>query len=597
MKLNTYWDLTKLYPSFDSEEWAKDRDKVKQLIKDSTAWAEKELKTNDNAADKLKHIIYFDNEITAIIKKMDAYCFLVLATDAKNTQALSERDRMQSIEVDAENLSTIVARFIGGIENLENIINSDETFKEYEYYLIENRRDAKYLLSEEVEPVIANMQMTGAKAWENLRNMLDGTMTVEIEQDGEIKSLPLPVVRNMAYSPDPEVRKKGYEAELAAYPKIELALSNSLNAIKGEGNYLCGLRGYDSLLDRSLKDSRMSKEILDAMLGAMKDFLPKFRKYLKTKAKLLGYEGGLPFYDLFAPIGSGADKEYTYEEAHEFLIDVFNGFSSEMSEFVDYAFKNRWIDALPKEGKGGGAFCANLIMIGESRVLSNFTGSFSDVSTLAHELGHAWHGHCLRHLPIIKTSYPMPLAETASIFNEGLVMEAALKEADDEQKFTLIESELMEATQVIVDIYSRYLFETDVIETRHDHGMSVDEMKEAMIKAQKATYGDGLDENYLHPYMWACKVHYYIPELSFYNWPYAFGLLFAKGLLAESKKKGDEFVGEYKELLAATGSADVADVTMRMGIDATKRSFWEQSLGEISEQIDLFCELANKRME
>ena len=263
-----------------------------------------------------------------------------------------------------------------------------------------------------------------------------------------------------------------------------------------------------------------------------------------------------------------------------------------MGEFIDNAFNDNWIDAESRPGKGGGAFCANLIPIKQSRVLSNFDGSFSQVSTLAHELGHAWHGHCLRDESLLNTSYPMPLAETASIFNESMVADIAKADATDEERFTLLESELMEATQVIVDIYSRYLFETEVIETRKDHGMNITELKDAMIRAQKAAYGDALDENAMHPYMWACKSHYYYGERAFYNFPYAFGLLFGKGIFAQYKKQPDGFVEEYKALLKATGSSNIADVAMRMDVDVKDKAFWVQSLTEIKGDIDEFCEFA-----
>ena len=267
-----------------------------------------------------------------------------------------------------------------------------------------------------------------------------------------------------------------------------------------------------------------------------------------------------------------------------------------MAEFIDNAFEKQWIDAESREGKSGGAFCENLPMIGESRVLANFDGSYSQLSTLAHELGHAWHGNCLKDQPILKTDYPMPVAETASIFNEGILMAATLTTATEEQKFTLLETELQDATQVIVDIYSRYLFETELIETRKDQSMTVDDLKQAMINAQKASYGDGLDPDYLHPYMWACKPHYYSTELAFYNWPYAFGLLFSKGVYAQYKKIGPDFVKDYNALLTATGSANVVDVAARIGIDIRQKDFWVQSLSEIKALIDQFCEIVEKKV-
>ncbi len=594
MGLSTNWDLSKLYTSFDSAEFKSDIDRVKEVVKDSVKWAETELADNTNAKEKLKKTIEIAKELTTLYRKLGSFAQLTLSTDATNETALGMMDRLEHMMIDAQILFSKVTRFVGGIDNLQELIDTNDELKEFDYYLNETYKQASHLLPDEVEKAVAKLSLTGGNAWSRMRDMLDGTMTVEIEQDGEMKSLPLPMVRNMAYDKDPAVRKKAYDAELNAYKKIEMPLSHALNAIKGENITVCEMRNYESVLDRTLEDSRMSKSILDAMLSAMEDAMPDFRRYLKAKGEYLGHNNGLPFYDMFAPIGAAADMKYTYEEAHEFLVDTFKGFSGEMSEFIDYAFKNRWIDALPKEGKSGGAFCANLPFIGESRVLSNFDGSFSSVTTLAHELGHAWHGHCLKDLPILKTSYPMPLAETASIFNEGIVTDAVLKKLDDDKKLAIIEAELMDATQVIVDIYSRYLFESKVLEVRHDHGMSVKEMKEAMLDAQKKAYGDGLDENTLHPYMWACKSHYYIPELAFYNWPYAFGLLFGKCIFEIYKKSSDGFVDKYKKLLAATGANDVYDVAMMMDVDLTKKETWKQALDGLVEKVDEFCGLVKK---
>ncbi len=594
MGLSTNWDLSKLYPSFDSDEFKSDMKRVKDSLEEAAKWAETELKSTENAENKLAKLIETAKEQMTLQWRLGAFAQLTLATDATNETALGMLDRLEHLMIESQILSSKFTRFLGGIDNLQSIIDSSGNLKEYDYYLNEVYKQASHLLPDEVEKAVAKLSLTGGNAWSRMRDMIDGTMTVEIEQNGEMKSLPLPMVRNMAYDKDPAVRKKAYEAEINAYKKIELPLSHALNAIKGENITVCEMRSYDSILDRTLEDSRMDKSILEAMLSAMQDAMPDFRRYLKAKAEYLGHKNGLPFYDMFAPIGAAADMKYTYEEAHEFLVDTFKGFSVEMSEFIDHAFKNRWIDALPKEGKGGGAFCANLPFIGESRVLSNFDGSFSSVTTLAHELGHAWHGHCLKDLPILKTSYPMPLAETASIFNEGIVTDAVLKKLDDEKKLAIIEAELMDATQVLVDIYSRYLFESKVIEVRHDHGMSVKEMKEAMLDAQKQAYGDGLDENTLHPYMWACKSHYYIPELAFYNWPYAFGLLFGKCIFEVYKKSSDGFVEKYKKLLAATGSNDVYDVAMMMDVDLTKKETWKQALDGLVEKVDEFCELIKK---
>ena len=214
------------------------------------------------------------------------------------------------------------------------------------------------------------------------------------------------------------------------------------------------------------------------------------------------------------------------------------------------------------------------------------------MTTLAHELGHAYHGHCLKNETYINSDYPMPLAETASIFCETIIVNAALKDADNDQAFTILESSISDAAQVIVDIYSRYLFETELFEKRKKGSLSVEELKQAMIDGQRESYGDGLDPDCLHPYMWICKPHYYYGEANFYNFPYAFGLLFAKGLYGEYLKRGDVFLENYNELLKATGHNSIADVVKLMGIDVRSKEFWKSSLDIVAGDIEKFVKLS-----
>ena len=351
------------------------------------------------------------------------------------------------------------------------------------------------------------------------------------------------------------------------------------------------MQHYDTVLDTALDAAKIDRQTLDAMLTAMRESLPAFRRYFRAKARHLGHEGGLPFYDLFAPIGA-AGKTYTLEEARQLLVQVFGQFSEKMSRFIDRAFEERWIDAFPYEGKQGGAFCAGVHPLGISYVLANFEGSLDSVSTLAHELGHAYHGDCVKHLSILNADYPMTLAETASIFNETMLVAKLQVGANPQERLMLLDQQIGNAAQVVVDILSRFLFESEVIERRKDHTMLPDELKEIMLDAQKQTYGDGLDENVLHPYMWACKTHYYSASLHFYNFPSAFGLLFGLGVYERYLEKGEAFLPEYDALLAATGLGDVKDVAARVGIDVTDVNFWRKSLSVVEKMIDEMEKLA-----
>ena len=478
---------------------------------------------------------------------------------------------------------------MGGIENLEDVIAASEKLQAVAFALREMKKDADHTIPAEIEPWMLQMRLSGGSAFAQLRDKLDSTHTVEYRG----QTLPLPAVRGMAYDGDASVRKDAYEAEIASYKKMELPMAYCLNSIKMEARTMAKAKGHDSVLDMSLYQNRMDRETLDAMITAIKEYLPHFRRYLRAKAAYLGHEDGLPFYDLFAPVGK-ASKAYTIEEAREVLLREMGKFTPAMAEFMDNAFEQRWIDVYPREGKGGGAFCAGAHAYDRSLILTNYQGSFSDISTLAHELGHAWHNRCMAGLPFCLTGTPMPLAETASIFNETILAHQVLKTATEEEQFTLLESSLMEVTQTCVDILSRYLFETEVIETRADHAMTVDELKDCMLRAQDATYGDGLAKDVRHPYMWACKSHYYSSGYNFYNFPYAFGELFGKGVFAQYLKEGESFVPKYNQLLRSCGSGTIAEVAASVGIDVRDPAFWRASLEVVKNDIDTFCKLCEK---
>ena len=586
--LNTDWDLSPIYKSFTDKKYISDSKWMQEECRDLTAFVSLGFSSNDWLVEVIKRL----NKLYGVYQRISQLSSLTLSVDSTDEVALSEMNRVDVFGVEINKLINLLYRKLELISDIDSIIESDEYLKQFRFVIHEMRDDAKHMLSESIEDAVLSMQLTGGKAWANLRNMLDGTAMVEYM--GE--KLPLAKVRSLADDKDPKVRKDAYEAELAAYTNYEIPMAACLNAIKGEAITITKFKGFETVLDYVLNVSRMDKQTLEAMLNSMEKYLPKFRQYLKAKAKYLGYSDGLPFYDLFAPLGN-ATSDFTYDEAHDYLVTVLSKFSKEMSDFVDHAFKNRWIDALPKQGKGGGAFCSSIGDIKESRILSNFTGSFSDVSTLAHELGHAYHSYCLNDDEIINTNYPMPLAETASIFNELLVSQSALTEADEDMTFAILEAELMEATQVIVDIYSRYLFETELFSKRADTTLSVEELKTMMLDAQKKAYGDGLNHDILHPYMWQNKVHYYITDLHFYNFPYAFGLLFAHGVFAQYMQEGSSFKDKYNMLLRATGTNSVADTAMKIGINVRTSDFWDESLENISKAIDRFVKIVDDRLK
>ena len=579
------WNLDILYTGFDTEEYKNDLARMNELIPELVALAN-ECK-NMSAKQLLCEYVKGSEEMSELVEKLAIYANLRYSANTRDTEAASMLGIiMQSMSATAAP-NAVIEKAISEIDDLDGVIASTPELQDYKYLISNIKRDSRYLLSDKEETVFAKMSLSGANAWSDLQSNL--TSSVKVNYEGE--KITLSAVRNLAYSPDADVRRKAFEAEIACYDSIKESVAFALNSIKLQVLTECELRGYESPLAKSLCQSRMKKETLDALIGAMQEYLPSFRKYLKAKAKALGHEGSLPFYDLFAPMGKN-DKVYSVEDAKNYLLGIFGQFDSELHDMVKCAFENGWIDFFPREGKVGGAFDCGVPSAKESRVLTNFDGSFSDVVTLAHELGHSFHDRQVFSHSVLNQGYSMPVAETASTFNEVLVMETAIAAATDkDEKLALIESQLMDACQIIVDIYSRFLFEASVFENRPTEFMSAERMCELMINAQKSSYGDGLDENALHPYMWLCKGHYYSGGLSFYNYPYAFGGLFARGLYAKYKKEGASFVDTYKAMLHATSVSDVEECAKNAGVDLTDKEFWRSGLQSIADRIDEFCEL------
>ena len=581
--MNEVWNLDPIYKGFDDPAFAADMEKLTEKAKEVAAFAEKLPGMAPLAG--LKEGILLQEELSQLTAKLAEYASLRQSTNTRDPECGSKLGVIFQILSSTAGPRAVFNEWAAGLPDLDALVEQDEILKEYRYFFRNLKQDATHLLGAKGEEICARLDLSGGSAWADLQGYL--TSTVAVDYNGGVTNLS--AIRNLAYDPDPAVRKAAYEAELKCYEKIKDPVAHALNAIKMETISDCALRGFESPLARTLEHSRMKQETLSAMLGAMDEYLPKFWQYLKAKGKALGHEKGLPWYDLFAPMGSSATK-YTTEESRDLLVQLFSTFDKELSDMVARAFDNAWIDFYPRDGKSGGAFCAGVECLNESRILTNFDGQFGDVVTLAHELGHAFHNQCIETHRPLNRDYSMPVAETASTFNECVVMAAAIKGAkSDEERIALIENQLQDATQIICDIYSRFRFEAMVFENRESRFMDADTLCQFMLKAQEQSYGDGLDPDIKHPYMWVCKGHYYGP--TFYNFPYAFGGLFARGLYAQYEKEGAAFVPKYKKLLYTTPIASVEDTALVAGIDLTDKDFWRSALQTIADQIDMLCKL------
>ena len=499
--MNEVWKLTNIYNGFDDPVFSQELEQLKKTIAQCDAYMAKLGSVEPLTG--LREGIRLLEEINELAGKLITYTMLRQSADTRDGEAASRLGQVMAAISDTAASEAAFKDWAAKVPDLMTLVESDPELKDYTFLFTKIQDSSRYLLSGRGEEIMAKLQLSGGNAWGDLQQYL--TSTVPVTYRGE--TINLSAVRNMAYDPDPQVRKDAYEAEIACYERIRDAVAFALNSIKLETISDCQLRGYASPLARTLERSDMKQETLDAMLGAMDEYLPVFWKYLKAKGKLLGHENGLPWYDLFAPVGSSSEK-FTTQQARDYLVELFSGFDKELADMVAKAFDEEWIDFYPRDGKAGGAFCAEVNCLNESRILTNFDGAFGDVVTLAHELGHAFHNQCIQSQRPLNKDYSMPLAETASTFNECVVMAAAIAGTKDKQeKLALIESQLQDATQIICDIYSRFRFEAEVFRRRSEEFMGADALCEIMLDAQKASYGDGLDEKVLHPYMCVCKSH------------------------------------------------------------------------------------------
>lgn len=560
------WDLESIYSSVDSKEFNSDIKKVYALSK--------ELK--EKSKDKtipLIDLIKLRDELRAVLVNVSSYSYTSFSVDTTNPSILSAYSKCEKMESEAQDADSV---FLYNIAEREDEFSSPE-LKDYALFLEEAKVSRKHMMSLEEESLANEMLQVSASSWDKLHM----TVTAAIK-DGDKT---LTQLRGLAMSPDREVRKAAYEREIKILKENEIALAAALNGVKGTTLMLEKRKGWKDPIDRSLFASRITHKTLDALISALEDSREMFRDYLKTKAKLLGLEK-LEWYDMFAPVGNKS-MSYTWEEAKDLVTKCYTSFSPEVGAFIKNAFDHNWIDALAHEGKIGGAYDISFPLKGESRVMMNWEGTYDSVSTLAHELGHAYHDSVVKSYPMSQSDYPMTLAETASIFGETNVFQEVLKTATKDEKLPIIEAFVSSCCQVCIDILSRYYFEKSAFEKRKDGDVSPEDFCSLMLKAQEDTYGDGLGIK--HPYMWAVKGHYYSYGFSFYNYPYAFGQLFALGLFA-SKDSVDDFPQHYKNVLSMTGRYKAEEVAKAAGCDIESKEFWMKGIKLIGTYVEALKE-------
>lgn len=605
------WNLDDIFPSISSDEY-------KQAVADYAAGMDTLETLLDTAKDFTKRhndnfdfpawlaaFLAADDTVSALAGTLNAYAYAVYSVDTTNTAYLNNIAAIEEMGLRARQQDLAFKSLLLSHQNqLDDFFTRFPQFAERRFLLQEAIDETAHQMSSAEERLVGELQRTGGDAWGRLHEQIISNLR------DEVSGKTFNELRNDAYSADAQTRKAAYQKEIALLRQHEIALAAVLNNLKGETVALNKRRHWNDPLDRSLASCRMTRNTLDALLGAIEDSLPLWRRYFSAKARFLRTHGqtasetagangeGLAFYDLFAPLGgAGADsplnRTWSFQQARDYVVARYRSFSADMGDFAAHAFASGWIDAEVRAGKVGGAYDEDFPKGHQSRILSNFTGAFSDVITLAHELGHAYHFSCLKGKPAAFFGYPMTLAETASTFAEMIVKQDMLAQSAGADALQLLDADLQDAAQVLVDILCRFHFERSVFAERADGELSAGDFCRLMRTAQEQTYGAGLGAE-RHEYMWAVKSHYYSTGLDFYNFPYAFGQLFAAGLFARYQAEGATFAKTYAALLADTGGMTCEDLCKKAGFDITDVAFWQSGIALYAHEVESFVRLAEQ---
>jgi pepF/M3 family oligoendopeptidase len=593
------WDLANVYTGIDSKELARDVAELGDTLQQIDRHQQDVLDACTPRTPAARLAIGLDravdlfNRAYLLCGTLKIYVESFVSTNSYDTAAAKKLSELEIIGVRLKQAWTrfqVWTKTIAGA--LARALAIPGSAHEHSFILKETAAQASWLMSSPEESLAAELSLSGASAWSKLQRTITSRVVVDLEVNGAIQSLPMPALINLRSHPEEAVRHRAYDAEIHEWGRLQEPLAACMNGVKGFADTLNRRRGRTDCLHAAIDQARIDRPTLEALLASMKASLPVFSRYFTAKAARLGKEK-LAWWDLFAPSGA-SETTYTWEEARALILECFGSFSPRLRAFAGRAFSRRWIDAEPRDGKAGGAFCEPVPAVKESRILCNFDGSLEQVSTVAHELGHGFHNDCAfaAGKTMLQQSTPATLAETASIMCETIVNNALLaRTTDPREQLALLENALINDSQVIVDIYSRFLFEKEVFERRAHAELSADDLCGIMSRAQAHAYGDALDERSRHPWMWTWKPHYYIAEMDFYNFPYAFGLLFGTGLYAVYRARGAAFAPDYEKLLASTGENVAADLARGFGIDIRSRAFWDESISVIAERVDRYCAL------
>lgn len=588
------WDLDVFFKGGSgSTELRTHLDSVKEkLVSLEETASAFEVPQSAGASKEVVNLIESLKEVALDLSQAGAVIGCFLAADTTDKKALQLQGETGSLGARFSTIGLKIRQTLAKADEdtWNGLMESDE-LKEFAFVLNEWREEVNLKLSEEEESLITSLSVDGYHGWGQLYDMLVGDIKIKIELDGEEKELSVGQANNLSSHENADVRKRSFEALEEAWEGKEDFFASALNHIAGFRLEVYKKRGWDSVLKEPLLRNRMSEETLDAMWGAIGVNKAPFVEYLQVKARMLGTDK-MNWYDIDAPV-TASTKKMSYQEGAEFILKHFGEFGPELEAFSRQAFEDSWIEAEDRPNKRPGGFCTGMPASEQSRIFMTYSGTMSNVATLAHELGHAFHSYALRPVHWMNRQYAMGVAETASTFAEMIVADAAVKAAETkDEKIALLEDKIQRSVAFFMNIHARFLFETRFYEERRNGIVSAERLNELMAEAQKEAYGDAL--NTVHPHFWASKLHFYITGVQFYNFPYTFGYLFSLSIYAKALEDGEGFEQKYMALLRDTAVMSVEDLAMKhLGEDITKQEFWAKGVALCIKDVEEFLELTS----
>ncbi|HBL3591673.1 TPA: M3 family oligoendopeptidase [Enterococcus faecium] len=597
MSYSLNWNLDSIFSGGSHSDALNQRmkqleDQMNEYYHRVTKWSP----SSDNA-EQLNAILQLQETITNGFTQCSSYITALLSANVNDSDAKVLSGKLYAMLPRLQSAETVLSKKFAEIsDNDWNQMLSQSSFETIAFRLNEIRRDGSQLLSEAEENIINTLSLDGLNAWSSHYDTIVASISIPFEQDGQVVELSAGQAFNkMMGDPDPKVRETLFAAWEEAWKEKAPLFTDTLNHLDGFRLSDYELHGVTDFLQKPLEYNRLKKETLSVMWDTIQKNKQPLVNYLTRKANLFGKEK-MEWQDQDAPIilGDLKEKTFSFDEAAAFIIENFNKFSPKMAKFAQSAFEKSWIEAEDRPGKRPGGYCTELPETKESRIFMTYSNSVNEVATLAHELGHAFHSSTMWDLPSLNREYAMNVAETASTFAELIVADATLKVAKTkEEKINLLDTKLQNALAMFMNIHSRFIFENRFYEARQEGLVSEDKITEMMVEAQKEGYQGALAT--YHTYFWAAKLHFFIDDVPFYNFPYTFGYLFSLGIYAYANQKGANFEEEYIHLLRDTASMTTEDLAKKhLNVDLTQPDFWQAGIDMVTEDIQTFMELTEE---